>query len=75
MEKFSDAALETFGKMFEAIKQTKTNSNFETTAEVMLKLSEGYFINLYNDPNNTVTGSEEELKKVKQRALDLKCEL
>ena len=66
MEKFTDAQNEQFGKIFGAIK--KSNPSFETDAMTMLGFDEDNFINLYNDPNNTITGTAEDLEKVKQRA-------
>lgn len=66
MEKFNDKQNDVFGKIFGELK--KRNVCFEIKAFALIDFDDDNFRMLFTDPNNKITGTDEEIKKVNERA-------
>ena len=64
MGKFTDGQNEIFGKLFSELQKTK--QTFETKAHTVIDMNNENFTMLYY--STTITGTEDELAKVDERA-------
>lgn len=73
MGKFNDKQNEVFGNIFGEIKK-RPDTNYTTTAKAMMFMDDENFKRLYKDEDNTIIGSQHEIKQVDDRAayLELK---
>ena len=66
MEDFTDKQNEVFKRLFGALKNK--GASFTTQAHTLIEFDDDNFIRLFNDTNNTIVGSDDEIKLVNDRA-------